>query len=132
MAKVTLDLSAIDALSSRAVVGGVRSVLGAAERILKGDILNRPGTGRQYGKHRASSPGQPPAPDVGNLKANTNADPSLSMDGDEVVGQLTADAAYAEALSKGTERMAARPFFDLLITDHSAALERAFVEGAKQ
>jgi hypothetical protein len=130
MAKVTLDMNAVDDLSSRAVEGGVRAVLGKAERLLKEDILNRPGTGRQYGLHRASAPGQPPAPDIGNLRAQTNADPTLREEGDETVGQITADAAYAEALEKGTERIAARPFFGLLVSEHSDDLARAFSEGA--
>lgn len=132
MGKVTLDLDAVDDLSNGAIEDGIRGVLGAAETILKEDILNRSGSGRTYGGHQASAPGEPPAPDVGNLKANTNADPSLRRVGAEIVGQITADAGYAEALEKGTEKMAARPFFGLLVSDHAPELSKAFTDGAKR
>lgn len=132
MAKVTIDVDALDRLTDGAAEGGLRSALGEYERILKEDVLNRPGTGRQYGKHTASAPGEPPAPDVGNLKANTNADPDIREDGDDLVGQVTSSAAYSEALHVGTERVAARPFMDVPANDHQYALARAFVDGAQR
>ena len=136
MARIKLDLPRAEALADRAVRGGVRSVLGAAERILKSDILTRPGTGKVYrrgGKtHQASAPGQPPAPDIGNLVANTNASTDLEIDGDDVVGDVVAATKYAEALHTGTERMAARPFFNVLTTDFRRDLEAAFHAGAKE
>lgn len=131
MAKVTPVLSALKALTGRAAENGLRSALGEYETILKEDVLNRPGTGQQYGKHRASAPGEPPAPDLGNLKANTNADTDLRWDGDEVVGRVVANASYAEALHKGTERIAARPFMDLPAKQNERQLMDAFTRGAK-
>lgn len=132
MAKVTLDLQAFDKLANDAAEGGLRGALGKGEAILKGDILNRPGTGRVYGKHQASAPGQPPAPDTGSLRANTNADSELKRDGDDLVGTISANSAQASALERGTERVAARPFLGLLATDHKDDLQRAFVDGAKR
>jgi hypothetical protein len=132
VAKVTLDLAAIEGLAARAAEGGLREALGEGERILKDDILNRPGSGRVYGKHQASAPGEPPAPDLGHLRANTNADPTLRQEGDETIGKIDANAAYAEALEKGTERMAARPYFGLLASDHADDLHKAFVKGARE
>jgi len=131
MAQVTLDLAKMQALSDRAAEGGVRAALGEGERILKEDILNRAGTGELYGKHRASAPGQPPAPDLGNLRANTNADPALQKDGEDTVGRIVANSEYALPLEKGTERVAARPFLGLLASDHRDDLRQAFVKGAK-
>lgn len=132
MATVSLDLHAFDQLATKAAENGLRSALGEGEKILKSDILNRPGTGRQYGKHRASAPGEPPAKDLGNLSANTNANPNLRDDGDDIVGTIDANAEYAKALEQGTERIAPRPFLGLLATDHRTDLQRAFVEGAKE
>lgn len=132
MATVSIDLQAFDRLTAKAAENGLRSALGEGEKILKDDVLNRPGTGRQYGKHRASAPGEPPAPDTGSLRANTNADPNLREDGDDVVGRITSNSAQAEALERGTERIAARPFLGRLSTDHRQDLQRAFVEGAKE
>lgn len=132
MATVTLDLQAFDNLTERAAEDGLRSALGKGESILKGDILNRPGTGRRYGKHTASAPGEPPAPDLGNLRDNSNADTDLRRDGENVVGSIIVNASYAEALERGTERIAARPFLGVLAQDHGDDLQQAFVEGAKQ
>ena len=134
MAKVTTDDAAIDALFRKLAEGGIRSVLGVGEQILKEDILNRPGTGKVYRTggvtHQASAPGEPPAPDTNNLRTNTNADPEIKADGEDMVGQFSADATYAEAIEVGTEKMAARPFFGLLNTDYRERLDQAFKDGA--
>jgi len=131
VAKVTLDLGAIDRLSDQAAEGGLREALGEYERILKTDVLNRAGTGRQYGKHQASAPGEPPARDLGNLVANTNADPTIRDDGEEKVGSVTANAAYARPLHDGTEKIAARPFMDVPAKENQRQLPEAFARGAK-
>lgn len=132
MATVKLDLAAIEKLSAGAAETGLRAALGEGERILKSDLLSRPGSGRVYGKHRASAPGEPPAPDTGNLRANTNADTNLRRDGDDIVGRIVANAEYAEALEKGTERMAPRPFLSTLRDDHADEMREAFVQGARE
>lgn len=131
MAKVTLYDGVIARIAAEAGEKGLRGALGKAETILKDDILSRPGSGKIYGKHQASAPGEPPAPDTNNLRSNTNADPNIREEGDDLVGRVVANAGYAEALEKGTERMAPRPFFGLLATDHAEDLRRAFIEGAK-
>jgi len=132
MATVKLDLSAVEKMSASAAETGLRSALGEGERILKSDILNRPGTGKIYGSHQASAPGEPPAPDTGNLRANTNADPLLREEGEDLVGRIVANSAYAEALEKGTERMAPRPFLSTLRDDHARDMQQAFVKGARR
>jgi len=132
MATVRVDLQAFDRMTTKAAEAGLRGALGKGEELLKGDILNRPGTGRQYGKHRASAPGEPPAPDTGSLRANTNADPDLKPDGEDITGRIVANSAQASALERGTERIAARPFLGLLATDHRDDLQRAFVDGARE
>ena len=133
--KWSVDLQAADEMSLHAAEGGVRSAQGKAEQILKEDILNRQGSGKVYRRggreHQSSAPGEPPSPDLGNLKAETNADPNLIRDGSDVVGTITADAEYAEALEVGTERISPRPYFGLLISDHTQALQAAFDEGAQ-
>ncbi|MFC7378269.1 hypothetical protein [Brevundimonas sp. GCM10030266] len=131
MARVTIDVPALDKLTGDAAEKGLRGALGEYERILKTDVLNRPGTGRQYGKHTASAPGQPPARDLGNLVANTNADTNVRHDGNDVVGSVVANAAYAKPLHEGTERIAARPFMDVPAKENQRALTDAFVKGAK-
>ncbi|WP_312126322.1 HK97 gp10 family phage protein [Brevundimonas sp.] len=132
MAKVTLYDGVLARIAADAGERGLRGALGKAETVLKEDILRRPGSGKIYGKHQASAPGEPPAPDTGNLRSNTNADPNIREEGDDLVGRVVSNAEYAQALEKGTERMAARPFMGLLGTDHAEDLRQAFIEGAKQ
>lgn len=132
MGKVTIDIPAFDKLTGETAERGLRGALGEYERILKSDVLSRPGSGRIYGKHQASAPGEPPAPDMGALRANTNADPDLKDDGDTVTGRVVANSAQASALQNGTERIAARPFMDRPAREHQPALQRAFTEGAKR
>lgn len=131
MAKVTLYDGVLARIAADAGERGLRGALGKAETVLKEDILRRPGSGKIYGKHQASAPGEPPAPDTGNLRSNTNADPNIREEGDDLVGRVVSNAEYAQALEKGTERMAARPFMSLLASDHADDLRRAFVEGVK-
>ncbi|MFN4296801.1 MAG: hypothetical protein ACK4FB_08155 [Brevundimonas sp.] len=131
MAKVALDLTKMDALADEAAERGLRAALGEAEFILKDDMLNRPGTGELYGNHRASAPGEPPAPDTNTLRANTNADTVIRRDGEDHVGSVVANTAYAKALELGTERMAARPYLSKLRGEKAAQLWLAFKNGAK-
>lgn len=136
MAEVKVDFAAIERLAKQKGEAGLRQALGKAESLLKGTILNQPGTGKVYTrggvKHQASAPGQPPAPDTTNLRTNTNADPNLTDDGGDIVGNVTAATNYAKALNDGTERMAARPIFNDLTGEYWPDLQKAFVDGAKQ
>ena len=131
MGAVSLNLARLGDLADQAAERGLRTALGQGEAILRGDILSRPGTGRQYGKHRASVPGQPPAADTGGLRNRTQADTQLRRDGDDLVGRIVSNSEQALALEKGTERIAPRPFLLRLKTDHADDLHRAFVAGAK-
>lgn len=136
MAEVTVNWPVIDRLAIRMAEGGVRAVLSRGESLLKSNILIRPGTGKMYRRggveHRASAPGSPPATDIGNLVANTNADTNLRYGADQIAGVIVSDSAASAPLSFGTEKMAARPFFPLLISDHYSDLNRAFYDGARK
>lgn len=121
----------MDQIADAAAERGLRGALGEAELILKDQILNQAGSGRVYRGHQASAPGEPPAPDTNTLRANTNADPEIRRDGNDHVGSVVANTAYAAALEKGTERMAARPYLSRLRTEHAVQLALAFARGAK-
>lgn len=131
MAKVTIDLAALDRLAEAKAVKGIQKAARRGEAILKADILSRPGTGELYGKHKASAPGQPPAPDTGRLRAATQADSQVRSDGADLVGRIVANTEYALPLEVGTDRVAARPFLSRLKSDHAGDLQQAFVAGAK-
>lgn len=130
MAKVTINLAALEGLAEQKAVKGIQRAALASEAITKAN-LSRPGTGRIYGKHQASAPGQPPAADTGDLRRKTQADTQVGRDGDDLVGRLVANTEYAHGLEVGTERIAPRPFLGLLATDHADELRDAFVQGAK-
>lgn len=130
MATVTIDLAKLDRMAEGKAMRGIQTAAAQGEAILKA-ILSTPGTGSVYGKHRASAPGQPPAPDTGRLRAATQADTQVRREGDDLVGRIVANTEYAAALETGTERMAARPFLGKLKADHADDLRQAFVVGAK-
>lgn len=77
------------------------------------EVLGQNGSGRIYGKHVASAPGQPPAPDKGNLRKNwrmaTLAFPNGKGLGIDIHMRITSDMLYADFLEHGTRKMAARP-----------------------
>lgn len=152
MATVTIDLAKLEGLAEAKAIRGIQTAALRGEAILKADILNRAGTGRLYeyefrminGRavpikslprppHRASAPGEPPAPDKGasGLLGATQADEQVRREGGDLVGRIVANKEYALMLEKGTERMAARPFLSRLKSDHADDLQKAFVAGAR-
>lgn len=131
MATVTIDFAKLENMAEAKAVKGIQQAALRGEAILKADLLSRPGSGELYGKHRASAPGEPPAPDTGRLRAATQADEQVRRDGGDLVGRVVANTEYALPLEIGTERMAARPYLGRLKSDHSDDLHKAFVTGAK-
>lgn len=67
---------------------------------------NSPRSGRWYGKHKASGPGEPPAPDTGTLKGSI----TTSVDAVNLTGNVNAGTTYSRHLEFGTVKMAPRPF----------------------
>ena len=129
MAQVTINLAALERIAEEKAVKGIQRAALASEAITKAN-LSRPGTGRVYGKHQASAPGEPPAADTGELRRKTQAGTQVRRDGEDLIGRLVANTEYAHGLEVGTERIAPRPFLGLLATDHADDLRDAFVQGA--
>ena len=88
-------------------------------------VLSKDGTGRTYktasiskrGRrkaiiHTASAPGQPPAPDTGNLRRNWRQLILAERNGGgiRIKMRIKSDMPYSVYLEKGTRKMAARPF----------------------
>ena len=72
-------------------------------------IANSPASGRKYGGHRASAPGEPPATDTGGLLNNwPRPKKNFTAFGAEVEGGPGQE--YASHLELGTIKMDARPF----------------------
>jgi hypothetical protein len=87
------------------------AVAAAGEAELK-VILSTPGAGREYprGKtvtHKASAPGDPPAPDTGRLRASVSHE--VVRSGADIIARVSDNTQYALALELGTEKIAPRP-----------------------
>lgn len=96
-------------------------------------ILNTPKTGRLYGNHQASAPGEPPANLTGHLVASFKKVQSTT--GSVVSVRVTNTAKYAMFLEFGTRKMAARPFMRPAYTNVKdqmlRLIEQKFREGLK-
>ena len=94
------------------------------------EVLGQDGSGRRYGRHIASAPGQPPAPDKGNLRRNWRQAvigyPNGKGLGITIKMQITSDVKYAMFLEKGTRKMAARPFKERIKTKARPPIEALF------
>lgn len=92
-------------------------------------LLSIPGSGRVYTRrgrtHQASAPGQPPAPDMGILRASVHTDLSRIAD---LFAKVGTDKAYGLYLELGTRYMAARPWLKAAFDKHIPA----FIEGLKK
>jgi len=90
-------------------------------------IQRDPKTGRVYGDHQASAPGQPPATDKGQLVRSI----TMSVEGTdgEVVGVIRASAPYAAALEFGTTKIAPRPYMQPGLESQRRKIEDMFKKG---
>lgn len=135
MGDVNVDIAANLRLADEAMERGIRRALGVAETRVK-EVLQRPGSGKIYRRggvdHRSSAAGEPPAEDIGNLIASTNANPDLVRTADGIEGEVESKTTYSEALEKGTERMAARPYLERLNTEFGDELQEAFRKGVEE
>ena len=93
-------------------------------------VLGQDGTGRRYGNHVASSPGQPPASDSGNLRRNWRETSFVQANGFghgvDVKLRLTSDVPYQVYLEQGTSKMAARPHVERIKTKSYPELQALF------
>ena len=78
------------------------------------EVLGKDGSGRRYGKHIASAPGEAPAPDKGNLRdkwqEQSLAAPSGKGKGIRVTMRMKSKMPYAKYLDPGTRYIAQRPY----------------------
>lgn len=111
MAKATVKgWEGIDAkirqAAARGVLAGAKAVHDEAVSLIE----NSPATGRTYVRngvsHIASSPGNPPRSDVGNLVNQTSHEPT----NDPLTAIVISRADYASHLEYGTSKMEPRPF----------------------
>ncbi len=87
------------------VARGVAAAAREGEGYVKRIISESPADGVRYGEHTASSPGNPPRIDTGNLVNSINVQQVSPF-----VWSIRCGAIYGPDLEYGTEKMAARPF----------------------
>lgn len=114
-----------------------RQVLSRARRgtnILRNSamtVLGQDGSGRRYRNgHVASAPGQPPAPDTGNLRRNWREQSFAQANGlgrgVDIRLRITSDVPYAKYLEFGTRKMAPRPFREKIRSKARPEIESLF------
>lgn len=88
-------------------------------------LLSQPGSGNEYQRgsrnHRASAPGDPPAVDLGTLRASIAVD---RVTAEEAI--IAPHTDYAEYLEFGTRTMAARPYMRPALDDSTDEIYDAF------
>ena len=89
----------------KGTLDGLKAIALIAQSDAQRRVLKGPKTGRRYGRHRASAPGEAPANDTGFLAGSMKIEVTQKMQVD-----LRALAPYAIHLEYGTVNMAARPF----------------------
>lgn len=125
--KSKINLAAADDYADDALERGVWAATLEAESLTVENLSN-PGTGRVYRRggvsHRASAPGQTPAPDTSTLRKSVRVELVRVATG--LIGKVIVSAAHALPLEIGTERMAARPFLSRVVSEHAARLRATF------
>ena len=88
-------------------------------------------SGRRYGKHQASAPGETPAVDTGNLANSINTVLASSSE-TQAESQVGTGVEYAEPLEFGTSKMEARPFMRPGYDENEAKIRETILKMAKQ
>ena len=92
----------------------------------KNEVLRGQGSGRRYGRHQASAPGEPPANWSGHLRDSS----FTPLTNDAHLPGIMSDAWYADWLENGTPggQMAPRPFRQPIIDKAQAEVEAIYQE----
>lgn len=83
-------------------------------------VIEGPKTGKLYGSHQASAPGEPPASDTGGLVSSIR----WEFTGSKLAIRVIAGTEYAAFLEFGTSRMLPRPFLRRAILETEAQGKR--------
>ena len=126
--RVQIDQALANRVALDAAERGIRAATIEAESLTK-VLLSQPGGGKIYSRgktvqHRASAPGEPPAPDTGRLRASITTE--VVRGASEVRGIVTANTEYAAALELGTEKMRPRPYLSRVPREFIGRLRAAF------
>lgn len=90
----------------------------------KNDVLRGQRSGKWYGRHRASAPGESPANWHGHLRDSS----FTPLTNDAHLPGIMSNAKYANYLEDGTSKMAARPFRQAIIDKAQQEIEAIYTE----
>lgn len=79
--------------------------------------LSQPGSGRMYGGHQASAPGEPPSPYTGELRESIKSEVTVDS-GRNISSTVGSDLDKAVYLELGTRTIAPRPFFKVTVLEN--------------
>lgn len=88
------------------VVTGLQRGVEAVHSEATSLILNTPKTGRWYGKHQASAPGEPFASDTGDLLASA----TTAVDANALTANLNYSSDHAQIMEYGSAKVAPRSY----------------------
>ena len=98
--KLTKALKEAQTKRERALIRAAKLASFMVQASARSAILRDPHTGRIYGRHQASAPGQSPANDTGNLARNI----VVLLDEQDATGYVISRAPYSAALEYGSAR----------------------------
>lgn len=96
------------------------------------DVLGQNGHGRRYTRsnvtHTASAPGEPPAPNSGNLRQRWRRQViGQPLDGGmKITMRMKSEMPYSEHLERGTSKIAPRPYKERIIDQAMPEIDRIF------
>ena len=124
--KEVLDAMGGDRLGRAVMAGGF-----VLETAVKVSMSATSHSGKMYGGHRASAPGETPAVDTGVLVNSINTQLVSSSD-TEAIAEVGTGVEYAEFLEFGTSKMEARPFMRPAFDNNEAKIKDTIRRFAKQ
>jgi HK97 gp10 family phage protein len=124
--KEVLDAMSGDRLGRAVMAGGF-----VLETAVKVSMSATSHSGKMYGGHRASAPGETPAVDTGVLVNSINTQLVSSSD-TEAIAEVGTGVEYAEFLEFGTSKMEARPFMRPAFDNNEAKIKDTIRRFAKQ
>lgn len=123
-------------LATKANIGAMKKAAFVVEADVKKHFTLL-GSGRTYGRHIASKPGEPPAVDTGVLRASVMSE--VRIKGSEVTGKVGPDIEYIKGkteagtdveygfyLELGTSKMQPRPFLRPALKRQQKNIKRIF------
>ena len=121
--KVKNNLEKKQKMTKKLLAKGVAKSALLVESAVKNKVARGSRTGKIYGNHRASAPGEPPKTDTGNLVSSVSNNQTSDFE-----YNVVAVADYAYELEYGSFKVAPRPFFMKSLRENEKKIVMLFSE----